>query len=179
MSSGNTSHLGSATRAPVTGYTSQHELIARILIAFTSVHTTTFTITYLAAATAGDAPVSLMTPRTVRKSVRKSVNSDTAVTGAGVEACGSQSVIGHDRHQSRVGHARLMTFSWWIWSALVLVGLVGAGLLVRATVVTIREYGFGRGRLTSRPGAPWFWAGVATLFAAGVLTIGWAYMLDG
>ncbi len=92
---------------------------------------------------------------------------------------GSRSVIGHDGHQSRVGHARLMTFSWWIWSAIVLVGLVGAGLLVRATVLTIREYGFGRGRLTSRPGAPWFWAGAATLFAAGLSTIGWAYSLDG
>jgi hypothetical protein len=36
-----------------------------------------------------------------------------------------------------------MTFSWWIWSALGLIGLAGAGLLVRATVLTIREYGFG------------------------------------
>lgn len=72
-----------------------------------------------------------------------------------------------------------MTFSWWVWSALVLVGLIGAGLLLRATVLTVREYGYGRGRLTSRPGSPWFWAGLATLLGAGLLLIGWAYMLDG
>ena len=72
-----------------------------------------------------------------------------------------------------------MTFSWWIWSALVLVGLIGTGLLFRSVVVTVREYGFGRGRMTSRPGAPWFWTGLATLIIAAFLVIGWAFMLDG
>ena len=78
-----------------------------------------------------------------------------------------------------MGHARLMTFSWWIWSAFVLVGLIGAGLLFRSVGVTVREYGFGRGQMTRRPGAPWFWTGLATLIIAGFLVIGWAFMLDG
>lgn len=77
------------------------------------------------------------------------------------------------------GHARVVAFSWWSWSGLMLIGLIGAGLLVRSVVVTVREYGFGRGRMTDRPGAPWFWTGLAVLTIAGFLIVGWAFMLDG
>ena len=78
-----------------------------------------------------------------------------------------------------MGQARLMTFSWWIWSAFVLVGLIGQGLLFRSVVVTEGEYGFGRGQMARRPRAPWFWTGLATPIIAGFLVIGWAFMLDG
>jgi hypothetical protein len=71
-----------------------------------------------------------------------------------------------------------MEFSWWTWSALVLVLLGTLGLFVRSAVLTVREYGFGQGSMLRRPGAPWFWSAMALAAVVGVLMTIWVVLLD-
>ena len=71
-----------------------------------------------------------------------------------------------------------MEFSWWTWSALVLVLLGALGLFVRSAVLTVREYGLGQGSLLRRPGAPWFWSAMALTTVVGVLMTIWVVLLD-
>jgi len=90
----------------------------------------------------------------------------------------SGSVTGRRAGPASLRHARFMEFSWWIWSALVLLGLVAVGLVARSVVLTVREYGVGRGRMNRGPGAPWFWVGMALTAAAGLLLVIWVVLLD-
>jgi hypothetical protein len=60
----------------------------------------------------------------------------------------------------------------------VLVGLIGAGMLARSLVGTVRAHGVGKGRLTSQPGALWFWTRILILIITLILILGWALMLD-
>ncbi|MFJ4222294.1 hypothetical protein [Curtobacterium luteum] len=71
-----------------------------------------------------------------------------------------------------------MEFSWWTWSGLMVIALVGLGLIGRAVVVAIRRDGIGRARAERGTSAPWFWSGVAVLTVAGLLLILWIIALD-
>jgi hypothetical protein len=95
---------------------------------------------------------------------------------------GASAVPVEDRSSATAGtelrHARAVAFSWWMWSALLLVALGGLALFARSVVVTVRTYGFGRGRMDRGPGAPSFWGALAVFAVDGASLLIWVHLLD-
>ena len=71
-----------------------------------------------------------------------------------------------------------MEFSWWTWSGIVALALVGFGLIGRAVVMAVRRDGVGRARVDRGTSAPWFWSGIGVAAIAGVLLLLWANALN-
>jgi hypothetical protein len=71
-----------------------------------------------------------------------------------------------------------MEFSWWTWSGIVIVALVGFALIGRAVVIAVRRDGVGRAEAERGTSAPWFWSGIGVAAAAVVLLMLWAHGLD-
>ncbi|MWJ38195.1 hypothetical protein DOU12_06315 [Clavibacter michiganensis subsp. michiganensis] len=72
-----------------------------------------------------------------------------------------------------------MGFSWWTWSALMVILLAGFVLMGRAVVIAVRRDGMGRGRPERGTSAPWWWAGLGLCGVSGALMILWIAALDG
>jgi hypothetical protein len=67
-----------------------------------------------------------------------------------------------------------MEFSWWTWSGIVALALVGFGFIGRAVVMAVRREGVGRARADRDTSAPWFWSGIRVAAVAAVLLLLWA-----